>query len=437
MLQRLAHFIQYHNAIPIFFGVIFLGSGVALAANDDVRRAVVSSEQVVRSIDNTRIANVNLDTYSVGVEITDVTEDDEFYYVAYRLYTIELVDSVWQDVQKEQTLRVAKTAIEGRDLGTHATRELAQVRDNELRRLRETQEIERARGISTKSVATVYSGLVGRYLDEREEKLEGYQPVVEEQPAAPYPDHIAQNPQPVPRSDEQQQSTIPSEGSGDGSTTVGDPTDTEPPTISILGNNPARVALHATYLDLGAYVHDNVLGDISYTTVLDGEEVDHVSIDTSTTSTYTVTYRAHDQVGNTAQASRTIIVYDPSAEDAQVSAGGGDSSAATSTSTDTQATTTPETTDEPSVPMSANATTTPSEENQADSHESGGTSAPTTPEQGSDTDVSGAGDVATSTPAETATTESATGSEQEDTTPPSEEGTDATAISTATTTAAE
>lgn len=311
MFERAAHFLQYHNAVPLFLGVLFLGSGVAFASSEAVRNTVFDSQEELRSVDNSRIIHVDLAQYAITIEITNVTQDDDFYYVSYLLNTIDVVDAVWQDVAKERVLQVAKTAILGKDLGTHASKELAQVRDGERVRLQSTQEIERAIGESAKTVATVYTGLVGRFLDEETEVFAGYQAVVEEQPAEPYADHIVRNPQPSPTTDD----AAGGEPQGETVTIVGDPGDTEPPTITILGNNPARVALNAQYSDLGAYVSDNQSsGALGYKTFLDGVEVSVVEIDTSTTTTYTITYGAADSVGNTASAQRTVAVFDPSVE---------------------------------------------------------------------------------------------------------------------------
>ena len=75
MFNKISHFIQYNNAIPIFLGVVFLGSGMAFAASSEMRDTVISSQQELRSFDNGRIVNVDLETYATGIEITNVTED--------------------------------------------------------------------------------------------------------------------------------------------------------------------------------------------------------------------------------------------------------------------------------------------------------------------------------------------------------------------------
>jgi len=101
--------------------------------------------------------------------------------------------------------------------------------------------------------------------------------------------------------------TAPSPAPDAGTTpTETSPADTQPPTISVNGNNPATVEKNASYLDLGATVTDNVSQNIGYQTTGD-------QIDTSVPGTYTVTYTATDVAGNTASATRTVVVTDPAA----------------------------------------------------------------------------------------------------------------------------
>lgn len=178
-MRKILNFIFYNNTIPILLGVLFLGAGVTLAANEDARELLISSEEVITSIDNTYIRKVNLDTFAFEIETTSVTEDDTHYYVGYTFKTIDLEDGVWQKVTKIGEVAVSKIALGDNDLGLFVTEELKEIRDAEIERLKETQEIELAIGESPKVVATVYKGLVGKMLDPKEEVLEGYDPVIE------------------------------------------------------------------------------------------------------------------------------------------------------------------------------------------------------------------------------------------------------------------
>lgn len=86
--------------------------------------------------------------------------------------------------------------------------------------------------------------------------------------------------------------------------------DTEAPTITILGNNPAEIAISSMYNDLGASVTDNVNENLGIKTFVNDIEVNQIQLDTSTTTTYTIIYKAIDQAGNIGTAERTVIVGD-------------------------------------------------------------------------------------------------------------------------------
>ncbi len=92
-----------------------------------------------------------------------------------------------------------------------------------------------------------------------------------------------------------------------GSTT----TDTEAPTITLNGNNPASVEVGASYSDLGATITDNVDTNLGYTVSLDNAtstSIDQLLLDTSVGGTHYLVFTAADQAGNTAHATRTVIV---------------------------------------------------------------------------------------------------------------------------------
>jgi hypothetical protein len=79
-----------------------------------------------------------------------------------------------------------------------------------------------------------------------------------------------------------------------------------------MGKNPAKIALHSVYADLGVYLSDPPTNDIAdLHTFLNGIEVQQVQIDTSTTSVNTIRYAATDSKGNSAEVTRTVEVYDP------------------------------------------------------------------------------------------------------------------------------
>ncbi len=314
MFKSLGRFLAYNNAVPLLFGMVFLGATGALAATPEGRDTVFSANQRAVAIDNSRIINVDVEAFPLMVQVTGVREDDNTYYVDYTLATIELSDGVWKDISSRRTLTVSKDALNGRDLGLYATQQIAEVRSAEKQRLAETQRIERTAGLSQKVVATEYSGLIGKFLDPTTETLPGYVPVIVpvEPPAEVVVTQVSNSEVPDAgivagvTTDETSASAPQSQ-----QTVAGDPTDTSPPSLTVLGNNPARIAVGSSYADLGVLVTDDKSLNIGYRVYLDGNEVTTISLDTREPRIYTITYTTADQVGNRAEAFRTVEIYDP------------------------------------------------------------------------------------------------------------------------------
>ncbi|NUM25230.1 MAG: DUF5011 domain-containing protein [Candidatus Buchananbacteria bacterium] len=79
--------------------------------------------------------------------------------------------------------------------------------------------------------------------------------------------------------------------------------DTVGPVITVLGANPLHVQQGSgPYVDPGATAFDNYNGDITGSIVKTG------SVDTNTPGTYTINYSVQDSSGNSASASRTVVV---------------------------------------------------------------------------------------------------------------------------------
>jgi hypothetical protein len=102
--------------------------------------------------------------------------------------------------------------------------------------------------------------------------------------------------------------------SGEANITVGEivpppPDDTTNPVITIIGANPAEVLTGAVYADAGATAADNVDGDLTASIVTSG-----LPVNTGIAGTFTVTYSVADQAGNSASATRTVIVNNPDPE---------------------------------------------------------------------------------------------------------------------------
>lgn len=183
-INSLLSFFKYHNAVPLVAIFIFLGAGATLAASpvarDVISDAVIQKKETIISIDNSRIVSANLENFNPSLQIKEVTEDDEKYYVRYGFTNITLKDYVWQDAAEERVLSIVKAELGGKDLGLRVAKELGEVLDYESGFLREVQAKEKKKG-ATKKVATLeYAGLVGKFLDPEQKEFEGYAPIVPE-----------------------------------------------------------------------------------------------------------------------------------------------------------------------------------------------------------------------------------------------------------------
>jgi len=298
------HFLSYHNAVPIAVSVVLLGAGASFAATNP--ETIYSESQTVLSIDNTYIVNIDLGAYSPRAQIVTVTEDIDTYYIEYVLYTIDLDDAVWKDVTRGQVMKVSKEALGPyRDLGVYVTGQLKENIEQEIRRLAETQEIEK-RNISQKIVATEYGGLIGKMLDTTTETLPGYTPVVVRppEPQVAASGEAAGGGAPASETQSQETPSAPTPQSDPGA-----------PTIQVLGNNPARIPLGSTYADLGAAItgptpQDQALGIHVF---VNGVETQTPSIDTATVGEMVIRYEATNAAGQRGVADRVVVVYNPNA----------------------------------------------------------------------------------------------------------------------------
>ena len=340
--MSIKNFLAYHNAVPIALGIAFLGAGGVFAATNP--EAIYSAQQKVISIDNTYIANKDLASYTPRAQILGVTEDSDNYFVSYKFYTIDLKDYVWQEVAKDEEMKVSKPDLGPyRDLGLYVTEQLKQIVDREGMRLAETQEIER-KYVTRKVVATAYGGLVGKFLDSTTEELPGYTPVVT--PPEPPPVVVAVQTEPTTSSvSVESQSQTAATANGSTATTqqvsqapvAASSADTIPPVIQVLGENPARVLVGASYNDLGAVATDNINTNINVRVFVNGVAQNSVTIDTSKAGEWTIRYEATDSSGNLGFAERKISVVEPAPQTEIASTTPEQSSAPAATTTDSSA----------------------------------------------------------------------------------------------------
>lgn len=182
MFKKIINFIKYHNAFAIGFMIVFVGFSLSLAASPELREnfqeALISSQEVIQSIDNSYVLAANLDDFDFGLQIKEITEDEKNYYITYGFKTIAIQDYVWQELEKEKILTVSQEALANRDLGLYVAEELGEVIDYERAYLKEVQKSEKEKGLTQKIVTIQYAGLIGRFLNPEEKVFSGYEPVV-------------------------------------------------------------------------------------------------------------------------------------------------------------------------------------------------------------------------------------------------------------------
>lgn len=283
--MKLLRFLSYNNAVPVAISLVLLGAGSAFAAGNP--EAILTSEQKVLTVDNTYIAGVDLSLYTPKIEITLVSEDEHNYYVGYNFTTIDIKDYVWRDVVKSEVMQISKKELSG-DLGLYVTKRLHDVVVNTRTYLLQVQEKER-KLVTQQTVATIYSGLVGKFLDVKTETLPGYTPVITPPPVELSAAVVASD-------TEQSHSNTQSVGGG------------AQVSLQVLGNNPAQVPLGAGYVDLGVVLLDPYNTNVGVHTFLNGVETVSPSIDTSTSSAHTIEYRVTDRAGNAVLVRRIVLV---------------------------------------------------------------------------------------------------------------------------------
>ncbi|MBX4181365.1 hypothetical protein KW807_00675 [Candidatus Parcubacteria bacterium] len=186
-MERLLKFIKYNNAVPIALTLILTSSGAAFAFSPEARDMIVDSKEVARSTDNSYLLATDLDNYNFNLQIKDVKEDEENYYVTYSYRLIELDDYAWKNLDKEEILKVSKETLDKgyiKDLGLYTSKEIGDVLDTKLAYLKRVKDTEKEKGLTQKVITTEYSGLIGRIFDPKDKTFPGYAAVIaaEEKP---------------------------------------------------------------------------------------------------------------------------------------------------------------------------------------------------------------------------------------------------------------
>ena len=178
--QKLINFIKYHNAFTIGLLILFIIS-TAVFADENVRDGVIGKQvKEVNGVNNTALLKVDLASFDLAMQITNIQEDGEKFYVDYTFKTFEIKDNVWQEVAKDQVLIIDKNALADRDLGEYIAKELGEVADSQLLYLNKTQTQEKEKG-QTMALETIdYTGLIGLVMSPKTKELVGYTPEPEQ-----------------------------------------------------------------------------------------------------------------------------------------------------------------------------------------------------------------------------------------------------------------
>ncbi len=315
--------------IPETENIVITESGESLVEQDEQEEFITLGEgliedvrvinpikptKVKKEVDVSLILETNFDEFDSKLQIVEITEDEDNFFVAYQYITLAVEDKVWKVVLKEKNISINKNILEGKDLGNYLSEELAEVINTDIVYLKEVQEIQIIKKAkedalalveveeSTRTVATDYSSLIGKVLDIEEIDFGDYIPFVKDEEITEIitiSDIITSETE----IDEEDPIVDPEPVAEEDNTTSTGVVDNQAPLLVIQGNNPALVQIGTSYVDLGAKVTDNISEGL-------GVHVGGDVVDTSVKGSYFVIYTATDEAGNVATATREVIVYD-------------------------------------------------------------------------------------------------------------------------------
>ncbi len=119
--------------------------------------------------------------------------------------------------------------------------------------------------------------------------------------------------------------STPNGSNGGQSSGSGSNASSTPPTITLIGADPAQLNVGDTYIDPGVTVNSTVSPNIGYTVSLDGAtstSPEQLQVNTTEPGTHIILFSATDQNGQTGTATRTVIVVDPNATSSEATSTG-------------------------------------------------------------------------------------------------------------------
>ncbi len=178
-MNKLINFFKYNNAVPLIIFALFGTVTATFAASPEARQTVYQSKEQVTRVDNTYIASVDINSHDFKLQVRDVKEDVDNFYITYTYNDISIIDYVWQKTNAGGSITISKKELEGGDLGLFVAKQLTQVVNMKREYLTAVQRIERTAGVTAKVVTTTYSGMIGKFLDPEEKTFDGYVTVIE------------------------------------------------------------------------------------------------------------------------------------------------------------------------------------------------------------------------------------------------------------------
>lgn len=176
-LNRAIHFIKYNNAFVLIVVFIFASFSLTMAASPTARESIYASSETVRSVDNSYLLSLDLNYFNFNLQIQNILEDQENFYVSYSYNTVAISDYVWKPIYKDLKFIVSKESLGEQDLGLYLANQLGQEIGYQFNYLSEAKKMEEEKGLSLKTATVEYSGLIGRMLSSEEKVFPGYIPV--------------------------------------------------------------------------------------------------------------------------------------------------------------------------------------------------------------------------------------------------------------------
>lgn len=138
-MKNFFHFLQYHNFALLALVVLLGFGGTIFAANEIVQ--TIGEEKAINTL---ALLGADLDSFDMEMSILSAEEGETEYNIVYTFRTLSIVDNEWQVVDKEGSMKIAKTSLLGTDLETYAFKQLSEIVEQERNYLRKAQAYERS-----------------------------------------------------------------------------------------------------------------------------------------------------------------------------------------------------------------------------------------------------------------------------------------------------